>query len=104
LGALNNNYGKKYRDNIYKINESQVLWGTHGYLIKNKNIKKIIDNLVVFDDVIDIKYKKIIDAKKIIGLIINPSLVFQDLQIKSTIKNYNTMLFKSIYLRLLKKK
>jgi len=86
---------------IYKINKNQVLWGTHGYLIKNKNIKKIIDNLLVFDDVIDIKYKKIIDAEKIIGLIINPSMVFQDFQIKSTIRNRT--LFKNIYLRLHKK-
>ena len=86
LGDLTNNYDEQYKDNIYKINKAQNLWGTHGYLLKNKNIKKIIDNLIIFNDVYDIRLKKLIDDHIINGLIINPNLVFQDRSILSTIR------------------
>ena len=86
LGDLTNNYDEQYKDNIYKINKAQNLWGTHGYLLKNKNIKKIIDNLIIFNDVYDIRLKKLIDNDIINGLIINPNLIFQDRSILSTIR------------------
>ena len=83
---VHNNKGKRYKDNIYYIDREKLLWGTQGYLIKNKNIKKVVSHLKNCDKEIDGKYKELIDDNKITGLIIKPNLVKQDVNLHSTIR------------------
>ena len=56
---MNNNYGIPYKGNIYYIDYKKNLFGTYGYLVNNKNIIKIYNNLLIVNDIIDIKYRKL---------------------------------------------
>jgi GR25 family glycosyltransferase involved in LPS biosynthesis len=85
LGNLNYNYGLNYKDNIYYVNNTQSLWGTHGYIIKNNNAKKILQNLLIIDNAIDQKFKSLIDKKILNALVIYPPMVNQNSTYKSTI-------------------
>lgn len=85
LGNMNNNNGEHYRNNIYFVNNDTKLWGTYAYLVNNKNIYKIINLLYDIDNAIDIKFKKLIDNKELIGLVIFPQLMTQA-NIDSTIR------------------
>lgn len=86
LGNLNNNHSSLYKNNIYYINPEQPLWGTHGYLINNKNIKKIYNSLLNMDKAIDNKIKENFDNKILNGLVIYPILVNQNEIFNSTIR------------------
>ena len=77
LGNVSNNVGKKYVNNIYKVEKNNHLWGTHGYFIKNKSVKKIYNNLVVLDRPIDHKLKLLIDNGVITAYVVHPDLVLQ---------------------------
>ena len=86
LGNLNNNHSNLYKNNIYYINLQQPLWGTHAYLINNKNIKKIYNSLLNMDKAIDNKIKENFDNKILNGLVIYPNLVNQNEIFNSTIR------------------
>lgn len=86
LGNLNNNHSNLYKNNIYYINPQQPLWGTHAYLINNKNIKKIYNSLLNMDKAIDNKIKENFDNKILNGLVIYPILVNQNEIFNSTIR------------------
>jgi GR25 family glycosyltransferase involved in LPS biosynthesis len=77
LGNLNNNKGIHVKDNLYRYDKNTPLWGTHGYLVNNKKIKNIIDNLQLMNDAIDVKYMNLLKENKIDGLVCNPILVSQ---------------------------
>lgn len=78
LGNLNNNYAENYIDDIYYINKNGYLWGTHGYLINNKNALKIYNKLLNMDLAIDNKYKKLINNDELVAFTIYPILVDQE--------------------------
>lgn len=87
LGNLNNNHGTLYKENIYSIDYYNYLWGTHGYLINNKNAYKIYDKLLTMTLAIDNQYKKLFDNKILNGLVVYPNLVEQQTTaFKSTIR------------------
>lgn len=75
LGNLNDNHGNNYKNNIYYINKNTHLWGTHAYMVNNKNAFKIYNNLLNLDLAIDNKYKYLIDNNFLNGYVINPTLV-----------------------------
>jgi len=75
IGNLNNNHGKKYKDEIYSINLCNRIFGTFGYIINNKNIYKIYKYLLIIDDPIDIKYEYLINNNLIKAYVIYPILV-----------------------------
>lgn len=77
LGNLNNNKGEHVKDNLYRYDQNRPLWGTHGYLVNNKKVKHIIDNLQLMNDAIDVKYMNLLKENKIDALICNPILVSQ---------------------------
>jgi glycosyl transferase, family 25 len=87
LGNLTNNRKNKYIDNIYNINFQDTLWGTHGYLINNKNIPKYYHYLKEMSLPIDIIYQQLIRNNAINGFVISPCLVSQNRHIESTIRN-----------------
>jgi GR25 family glycosyltransferase involved in LPS biosynthesis len=88
---VHNNKGVEYKDPIYFVDKKSLLWGSHGYIVKNKNINKIIQNILTIDLPIDTKYKFLINNNTLIGLIIKPSLVHQNNSIQSTIREKNLM-------------
>lgn len=75
LTNLNDNHGNNYKDNIYYVDAQSELWGTHGYLINNKNINKIYNCLLTIDKPIDIQYKYLIDNKILDGFVVYPTLL-----------------------------
>ena len=86
LGNLNNNKGNNYKDDIYTIDPANFLWGTHAYIINNKNAKKIYNKLLNMELAIDNQYKRLIDNKELNAYVINPPLVNQLGTLKSTIR------------------
>jgi GR25 family glycosyltransferase involved in LPS biosynthesis len=86
LGNLNDNHGENIADNLYYIDKNVNLYGTHGYIINNKNIDKIIDNLnkivkPIDNSIQDLSYDSVFNT-----IVIYPNLVNQEGQLKSTIK------------------
>ena len=86
LGNTTNNYGVNIVDNLYNIDVNNNLWGLYGYLINNKNIDKIIDNLnkivkPIDNSIQDLSYDSVFNT-----IVIYPNLVNQEGQLKSTIK------------------
>jgi GR25 family glycosyltransferase involved in LPS biosynthesis len=86
LGNLNDNHGENISDNLYYIDNNNNLYGTHGYIINNKNIDKIIDNLnkiikPIDNSIQDLSYDKVFNT-----IVIYPNLVNQESELKSTIK------------------
>lgn len=86
LGNVNNNYSNLYKNNIYYINSQKPLWGTHAYLINNKNIKKVYNSLLNMDKAIDNKIKENFNNKILNGLVIYPILVNQNKIFNSTFR------------------
>lgn len=85
LGNFTENYGENYINNIYYVNTNHKLLGAHGYLINNKNIKKINNLLLDIDYEIDIKYKYLIDNNLLDCFTIYPVIVNQNTNLPSTI-------------------
>jgi GR25 family glycosyltransferase involved in LPS biosynthesis len=86
LGNLKDNHGENIADNLYYIDKNINLYGTHGYIINNKNIDKIIDNLnkivkPIDNSIQDLSYDSVFNT-----IVIYPNLVNQEGQLKSTIK------------------
>ena len=79
LGNLKTNHGDKIIDNanIYKIDEKESLWGTHGYLINNSKIDRILDKIKFIDMPIDIKYENLGKNSELIIYVIYPTIVNQ---------------------------
>ena len=86
LGNLRNNHGLNIQDNLYYLDKNINLFGTHGYIVNNKNIEKIINNLnkiytTIDDSIQDLSYKNILNT-----FVIYPNLVEQEELFKSTIR------------------
>lgn len=75
---ITNNFSEKYIDEIYYIDKTRPLWGTHGYIINNKNINKFYQHFNYFNTPTDTLIKNLINDNKINGFIINPSIVVQN--------------------------
>jgi GR25 family glycosyltransferase involved in LPS biosynthesis len=74
LGLLGYN-GKNIIDNVYEALPGS--FQTHGYLIKNSNIDKIIEKLKFVDDIIDVQIFKKGGEKELNVLRIDPTIVNQ---------------------------
>lgn len=85
LGNLCNNHGVHYKENIYLLDLHNELYGTHGYLINNKSVRKIYNNLLTMEQAIDNQYKMLFDDKRLNAFVIYPNLVEQ-LPFESTIR------------------
>jgi GR25 family glycosyltransferase involved in LPS biosynthesis len=55
LGNLKDNHGTQIVDNLYYVDKSNNLYGTHAYVVNNKNINKIISKTENIDRPIDNK-------------------------------------------------
>jgi len=85
LGNLGENHGDHYIDNIYHIDVTNFLTGTHAYVVNNSKVAKIYSLLLTMSAPIDIKYKDLIDDGKLKCFVIYPVLVEQEQIFSSTI-------------------
>ena len=76
LGSLNQNDCNQgvYKNNLCYIDNP---WGTHAYMVNKRSAQKIYDLIQFIDREIDIKYRDLINEKKINGLVVVPTLVNQ---------------------------
>jgi GR25 family glycosyltransferase involved in LPS biosynthesis len=77
LGNKNDNRGQNLKDNIYTFDKSKVSYGTHGYIVNNSHVDKIINAIKFIDYEIDVKYSRLAADGKLDILMIYPYLVFQ---------------------------
>jgi GR25 family glycosyltransferase involved in LPS biosynthesis len=75
LGDSQNTHGGLIINNIYQFNNSHMYGDC--YLINNKSLHKIYNNLHVIDEAIDWKLRILIMNGKLNALMINPTLVLQ---------------------------
>jgi GR25 family glycosyltransferase involved in LPS biosynthesis len=88
FGNLKNNHGNHIFDTIYYHDPKVHLWGCHGYLINNRSIDKILDNLSYIDLAIDDKIEKLSREGVFTTLVIHPNMVEQNsVKFTSTIRN-----------------
>jgi GR25 family glycosyltransferase involved in LPS biosynthesis len=93
LGNINSNKGDRVIDNIFKVNKNDQLLGTHGYLINNKNIDKIIDETKFIDMPIDIKLDNLSKSKQLNIYVVHPTIVDQSGSDYSSIRDMNIETF-----------
>lgn len=75
LGNTFYNIGDKYKNNIHKIDKSYETMGCFAYLIKNKNIQKIINSVSYIDEPIDSKFNSLIKTDNLNIYITNPNII-----------------------------
>lgn len=61
----NENHGTPIVDDLYKVGKNEGLGGCHGYVINNKNKNKILKELAIIDDTIDLKIQHVADEGKL---------------------------------------
>lgn len=101
LGNCSNNVGENMFDNVYKVNPQQNLYGTHGYIVNNKKINKILDKIKFIDSPIDNKYESLARENELTIFVIHPNIVhyagdelpsnINDLSIENFSLNYSVI-------------
>jgi len=69
--------GENVMDNIYEVDKNTNLLGTHGYIVNNINIDKIIENIKFINNPIDDKYDYLAKNDILKIYIIDPRIVYQ---------------------------
>jgi hypothetical protein len=77
LGNLFNNKGTLLMDSVYTLNKDQTFAGTHGYVVNNRHVPKILDTLHVMYEAIDEQYEILARQDKLTILIVDPPMVNQ---------------------------
>jgi len=61
----NHNHGTLIHNDIYKLGNKEGLHGTHGYIVNNNNIHKIIEHTQHISHSLDIKIQSLADSTKL---------------------------------------
>jgi GR25 family glycosyltransferase involved in LPS biosynthesis len=79
LGTVNSGRGVSLTDDIYHFNTSPglIVYGAHGYVINNKNAKKIYGEMIEIKDVVDVQYFNAMRKGRLRGYVVEPMLVRQ---------------------------
>ena len=79
LGTVNSGRGVSLVDDIYHFNTSPdlIVYGAHGYIINNKNAKKIYGEMLKISDVVDVQYFNAMRKGRLRGYVVEPMLVRQ---------------------------
>jgi GR25 family glycosyltransferase involved in LPS biosynthesis len=90
LGNLQDNHGVNIIDNLYFIDKNVPLWGTHAYMINNKNIDKILKKTYFIARPIDQELGFLSKNREINTIMVYPNLVVQTYDgLQSTINDVN---------------
>ena len=88
LGTSSNNKGAVVLDPVYAFNKNQTLAGTYGYVVKNKNVPKVLGGIRMMYLAIDEQYEDLGKRGKLSILVVDPPLVHhQGDVLPSTIEN-----------------
>jgi GR25 family glycosyltransferase involved in LPS biosynthesis len=87
LGNSTINYGENIEDNLHHINNNKSLYGTYGYIVNNKNIDKIINNIKKIKNPIDVTIQNLSYNKSCNTIIIYPHIINHNRSFKSTVNN-----------------
>ena len=93
LGNNNNNHDKLINNNLYTHDNNVPLNGTHGYIVNNKNIEKIIKLTKYIDTPIDVKIHNLAKNDELTILVVNPTIVNHPNDSPSTIEDMNIETF-----------
>jgi GR25 family glycosyltransferase involved in LPS biosynthesis len=85
LGNTFGNAGEQYKNNIYYVDKNNKILGTYGYLINNKNAKKIYELTKFVDTQIDEKINNLIKENKLNAFIVKPNIINHNYGLESTI-------------------
>jgi glycosyl transferase, family 25 len=85
LGNTYPNAGENYKDNIYKVDKNKETVGCFGYLINNKNIKKILNCTRFIDEPIDLKFNSLIKTDNLNIYTISPYIINYRMELPSVI-------------------
>lgn len=87
LGHLDTFVGPSYKENLFEVDlqNTRDFAGTHGYVLRNQSIPKIMESLYVIDNPIDHKFGKLFHDGQLHALLMNPTIVDQTPKIVSTI-------------------
>ena len=84
-GKHEKNHGVQLKDNVYYFNKKQLLYGTLAILVNNKNIEKILKNLEMINEPIDVRFQRLGRNDKLKIMLLYPDIVDQRKDILSTI-------------------
>lgn len=70
--------GESTVQGVCKMNMEQNMWGTQGYIVKNKNIRRMLENTWIIDMPIDWKYITAIKSNKLTAYTFCPFLSKSD--------------------------
>jgi GR25 family glycosyltransferase involved in LPS biosynthesis len=87
LGHLDTYIGPLYKENLFEVDfqNTQDFSGTHGYVLRNQSIPRILESLYVIDNPIDYKFGKLFHDGQLRALLMNPTVVDQTNDIISSI-------------------
>lgn len=91
--------GKNYKDNLYFINNNLKTWGFQGYVVKNKNINRILEHLYNIYFEVDIQLFRAIKCNLLNGLFISPNYVNQNKNLISIIRPKEKVSYKCLLLK-----
>ena len=77
LGTILHNHGKLLDKKIYTIDKKTGLEGTHGMIIHNKNVSKLITNLKPMKQAFDVELTQLCHRDKLNAYVIYPPIVNQ---------------------------
>lgn len=97
LGNLKDNHGTQIVDNLYYVDKSNNLYGTHAYVVNNKNINKIIRKTENIDRPIDNKLEDCAKNETLNIIVVYPNFVEQGGSTGSTINDFVIEEFSSKY-------
>lgn len=81
-----NNIGESVTNNVCKTDKNKNLYGTSAYMVKNKNVRKILEETKQMNAPIDYRLQESIKHDKIIAYTVCPFLSNTNSEIESTIQ------------------
>lgn len=84
-GQGDTNYGENLANDIFYPDKTKPIWGTHAYVVKNANARKIYERLLNMNLAIDNKYTQLIQYDDLIAFLLSPTVVNQNTSFISTI-------------------
>jgi GR25 family glycosyltransferase involved in LPS biosynthesis/predicted NAD-dependent protein-ADP-ribosyltransferase YbiA (DUF1768 family) len=84
-GQGDTNHGENLANDLFYPDKTKPIWGTHAYVVKNANARKIYERLLNMNLAIDNKYTQLVQYDDLTALLLSPTVVNQNTSFISTI-------------------
>ena len=84
-GQGDTNHGENLANDLFYPDKTKPIWGTHAYVVKNANARKIYENLLNMNLAIDNKYTQLVQYDDLTAFLLSPTVVNQNTSFISTI-------------------